>query len=216
MGNMGKIKLEKSIAYFEEAIKGKKLPLLPLDAKWHELFSDGLKTKEIRKLEKEINDLLKRQGFLTNEIKDLKKVKATRYEDIVSNMDLVSENEDGEISKVMSKNHELLLEINEKIESYEDELLDIPHRLVETNNKLMILCMDVCYHKLYENTILIEEFNEWIHKVRIELKKNIIRKQNCEIQNQNMYSYMHDILGSDIINIFDMEYLGEPSKNKEE
>ena len=35
----------------------------------------------------------------------------------------------------------------------------------------------------------------------MELKKNIIRKQNREINNKEIYAYMHDIFGKDIINL---------------
>ena len=37
-------------------------------------------------------------------------------------------------------------------------------------------------------------------------KKNIIKKQNREINNRQIYSYMHDIFGAEVIDIFDMEY----------
>ena len=131
-------------------------------------------------------------------------------------MDLVSEDENASVSKVMTQNQELLKEINERIEEYEDELLDLPYKLNETNNKLMIASMEICYHKLFENSRRIEEFNEWIRKVRIELKKSILIKQNCEVQNQNLYSYMHDIFGAEVIDIFDMKYLGKYIKNDKE
>ena len=50
------------------------------------------------------------------------------------------------------------------------------------------------------------EISRWIDQVRIDLKKNIIRKQDKEIINQEMYSYMHDILGPHVIEVFDMKY----------
>ena len=42
--------------------------------------------------------------------------------------------------------------------------------------------------------------------MRIELKKKVIRKQEKERKNQALYSYMHDIFGADVIEIFDMKY----------
>ena len=38
------------------------------------------------------------------------------------------------------------------------------------------------------------------------MKKNIIRKQNREINNREIYSYLHDILGAQVIDLFDIEY----------
>jgi hypothetical protein len=40
----------------------------------------------------------------------------------------------------------------------------------------------------------------------VELKRNIIRKQNREINNKEIYSYMHDIFGKDVITLFDVHY----------
>jgi hypothetical protein len=57
--------------------------------------------------------------------------------------------------------------------------------------------------------------------VRIELKKNIIRKQNRDINNREMYSYLHDILGPEVLNLFDIEYTeknqteNSPSENQQ-
>ena len=65
--------------------------------------------------------------------------------------------------------------------------------------------MTFCYDRLRTNCKEAEEIAEWIKKVRVELKKNIIRKQNREINNKEIYAYMHDIFGKDIINLFDVQ-----------
>lgn len=57
---------------FETALKGKKVPLLVLDQKWHRLFAIHGKTDEISATEKELDELLKLQGKYNNELKNLK------------------------------------------------------------------------------------------------------------------------------------------------
>lgn len=57
---------------FEAALKGKKVPLLVLDQKWHRLFAIHGKTDEISATEKELDELLKLQGKYNNELKNLK------------------------------------------------------------------------------------------------------------------------------------------------
>ena len=52
----------------------------------------------------------------------------------------------------------------------------------------------------------INSIGKWIADVRVELKKNVVRKQEMEIANQEIYSFMHDIFGADVIDIFDMKY----------
>ena len=74
-----------------EALKGKKVPILVLDRRWHTLFPQGEKPAEIIQLEEKLNELLKRQGYLVNDIKDLKKTKKKLMEGIVAGMNDRSE-----------------------------------------------------------------------------------------------------------------------------
>ena len=69
----------------------------------------------------------------------------------------------------------------------------------------MLASMDFCYDKLRTNNEEIEEIAAWIKQMRIDLKKNIIKKQNREINSKEIYSYMHDIFGAQIIDIFDLK-----------
>ena len=66
--------------------------------------------------------------------------------------------------------------------------------------------MDSCYETLQKNTKDIDEIAEWVAKIRVELKKKLIYKQEKEIMNQELYAYMHDIFGANVIEIFDMKY----------
>lgn len=189
---------EKTSDEFKNALENKKLPILVLDNKWHHLFPNKYKAETLKSLEKELNDLMKRQGKLNSELKELKKLKSGLMQEIVEYMEQEKEK--------LEQNQKLILEINETIEQYEDELKDLPRSIKETNEKLMIESMEACYKELHENEEIIEKIGNWIKQVRIELKKNIIRKQTKEIKNQEIYSYMHDILGPEIIEVFDLKH----------
>jgi len=65
---------ERALRYMQ-ALQGKKIPLLTLDAKWHALFPDFRKTREIKRLEKELNRLIEKQGQTANDLLDYKKAK---------------------------------------------------------------------------------------------------------------------------------------------
>lgn len=199
----------RSIDDFKDSIKGKHIPILTLDNKWHELFAISKKTPEVIKLEEQVNELLKRQGFLNQEIKDLKKLKSNLMNEIVENMELTKNAE----NVMLDKHQELIREINDKIDAYNDELLDLPALLKGANEELMILTMDICYHRLYDNSKLIIEISEWIRKVRNELKNRIMKKKAKEIENQLAYTYMHNIFGAEVINVFDLKYIDEGPKN---
>ena len=51
-----------------------------------------------------------------------------------------------------------------------------------------------------------KEIDDWIANIRVELKKNVIRKQNRDINNREIYSYLHDIFGAEVLDLFDIEY----------
>ena len=70
----------------------------------------------------------------------------------------------------------------------------------------MVLSMEVCYDLMQENGEQIEQIDEWINQMRIELKKNVVRKQQKELYNQELYTYMHDIFGPDVMELFDLKY----------
>lgn len=195
----------KDLEYFRGALNGKKVPILVLDQKWHRLFAIHGKTEEIKKTEEELNRLLARQGQANQDIKDLKKVKSNLMESIVANMEVKSEdNHDPVLEKTMEDNKRLINEVNEKIEACEDELLELPKLIKEANERLMLASMSFCYEKMRSNTQEIQSIDAWIKQVRIDLKKNIIKKQNREINSKEMYAYMHDIFGAQIIDVFDL------------
>lgn len=186
---------------FLNALENKKIPVLTLDHKWHRLFTQIESNSEIKELENELNDLLKKQGKVNTEIKELKKLKAKIMEDMVSS----SMEEGGNQSKI-EENKKLLDECNQKIDEYQDENLDLPAKINEINKKLMLTTMNVCYDDIKCGTEEINEISQWIDEVRVELKKNVIRKQEKQKRIQDLYSYMHDIFGADVIEIFDMQY----------
>ena len=82
--------------------------------------------------------------------------------------------------------------------------MDIPKEIDNANYALMIRTMELCYDVLKVNSKEIDEIGEWINNIRIELKKNVVRKQEMEIKNHELYSFMHDIFGADVIEIFDV------------
>lgn len=213
---MADVKHEK----FENALKAAKVPVLVLDNKWHRLFKKIGITDDIKRLEKELNELLKRQGKINNEMKALKKIKSDLMGEIVNNMDDGDDSRDSKASnKKLDDNKRLINEANNKMASYEDEMLELPREIDRVNKELMLHTMDLCYDTLSENTDQIEEIANWIRDIRIQLKKNVIRKQEMEMNNADLYTFMHNIFGNDVMDLFDMRYepkLRVPENKKEE
>lgn len=197
---------------FRTALEGKKIPILTLDHKWHKLFTQTGDNEEIQELETVVNDLLKRQGKLNTEIKSLNIFKKKLMQEIMTIMEIP---DSPEKSKKMEENKRLIEESNEKMDLYHDELMELPGQIEEVNLKLMIATMQVCYKKIKQNTQDIEEINKWIQDFRIQLKRKVLQKQQKEIWNDELYSYMHDIFGPDVIEMFDLKYNPGNVLNKE-
>lgn len=190
---------------FAEALKGKRIPILTLDNKWYRLLTDEAR-KEVSGLEQQLNALLKRQGKLNTETKDIKKLKKRLMSEIVPLVDEAEQSANPLVTKKIEQNKKLVEECNEKLESYQDELLELPRQIEEINIKLMLISMDCCYEIMQENTEEIQEISDWVTQIRIELKKKLIRKQEMEQRNHAIYSYMHDVFGAEVIDMFDMQY----------
>lgn len=202
---------------YSPALKEKKIPILTLDNKWHRLFTQTNPNKTILRLEEELNDLLKKQGKATTESKDIKRLKKKLMQEIVENAEGTAEGNNQKALKKMEDNKRLINECNERLTMYEDQLIELPREIDRVNRELMLQTMDICYDTLKANEAEIEETAQWVAAIRVELKKRLIRKQEMEQMNQELYSYMHDIFGAEVIEIFDMKYEKEnPDHSKAE
>ena len=169
----------------------KNIPILTLDERWYHLINEKNKTDEIAYWEKQVNELLKKQGRINNDIKDIKKLKKQLINDVVENMENDGDNRD----HVMNQNQRLIQESKDKIANLEDELMELPRELARANERLLTETLKVCYSKMNSNHEDIEVLNKWIDATRVKLKKNILIKQDKETNNENMYSLIHDIIG---------------------
>lgn len=192
--------MERNEEVFENALLGRNVPILPLDNKWHRLMIGLEKTKDMQKVEEEIKELLKRQGKINTDTKVLKKTKTRIMDEMVAAMD------EADAASKQEEGKKQIETINAELEKYSEEMHELPKAINELNYKLMVATMEQCYEQIRENTSSIEEIAAWIDNIRIELKKNVVRKQEKELKNQEIYNYMHDIFGAEVIDIFDMKY----------
>lgn len=198
---------------FSEALLGKKIPVLTLDNKWYRLL-DELGRSASKNLEDDLNALLKRQGKLNTESKDIKKLKKKLMNEIVSMADEAEQGKNAQVEKRLEEHKRLIEECNEKLESYQDELMELPREIEKINLQLMMLTMEYCYDTMQQNTDEIQEIADWVTEIRIALKKRLIHKQEMEQKNHEIYTYMHDIFGADVVNLFDMKYNPEEQHPK--
>ncbi len=191
---------------FKKALEGKNIPILILDHKWHQIFINLDESGKIAKLRDELTELLKEQGKCNTEGKEIRKLKTKLMNDIVVLVDENDTRPNKRTEKNISEHSRLLDECNEKLDNYREALLDLPKKINEVNYELMLATMEICYHAFEKNSVEIEEIGEWISTIRVELKKKVIRKQEKESENQVLYTFMHNIFGPEVIDIFDVKY----------
>ena len=193
---------------YQDALVGKDIPILSQDEKWQNLFILSPKTEKIVKLEAELNALVERQEKTREKIKDMKRLKKKLLGEIVVLRDDAGQNpkKRKKIEAEIDDHTRLIKECNEKIEDAEDSMLGLPREIYQVDYQLMVETMNVFYKIMHDNTVEINAIDDWIYKVRIQLKKNIIRMQEKEIENFNVYSYMHNIFGPEVIDLFDLKY----------
>ena len=192
---------DEHIKVFEEAIKQTRVPVLVLDQKWHRLFALSGKPDDVVEIEQELNELLQEQGRLNEEMKELRRNKNKLMSAVVANMEGA---EEGKEADRLDANKDMMNEINESIDQKNDEIALMPERIREVNNRLMSVTMLFCYDRLRTNHAEAKEIGDWIAEVRVELKKNIIRKQNRDINSRQIYNYMHSMFGPQVMDIFDL------------
>lgn len=193
---------------FLNAVRDSRPAIVVLDERWHQMFEGIDKPKLVRELEKEVDELLKKQGQTNTDLKEVKKVKAKLMDTIVANMDTATGN-DGENKKrarILEKNEKLIRECNEKLEKLENDSYEIPIKLKEANEKLIVASMEIAYINLQIGRKKYAQTSEWIEKARAELRKQLIIKQDLEEQNERIYTNMHDILGPRLMELLDNKY----------
>ena len=206
---MRKGRREESVKHeaFAQALENYKIPPLVLDQRWHQLFQRLKKTEQIQQLEEEMNRLLRRRGELNEEEADYRRLKSRLLHTIVHNMDGTTEAmEDSLQSKILEKNSSLVEEINQKMQENEKMREELPKELEQVNRQLMLCTMELCYQKAHENSEEIAEISAWLSEFREELKKRVIRKRTCEAGNRDIYQFLEQIFGMDLLQLFEIDY----------
>ena len=124
----------------------KNIPILTLDERWYHLINEKNKTDEIAYWEKQVNELLKKQGRINNDIKDIKKLKKQLINDVVENME--EDDSSRQKQKRMSQNQRLIQESNDNLSlAYR---CIIAHNHMFSYNLKRSLCNASRHYKLWQ------------------------------------------------------------------
>ncbi len=178
----------------------KELPILTLDQRWYQLMPEHKKTDEVRYWERRVNELLKKQGRVLEDIKDVENLKGMLMDGIVQNMD---ETDEQKHKKRMTQSRRLIFEAKDKLDELRGKAEDVPTQLQRANQKLMIETVKACYNTINENEKDLDALDDWIEKTRVLLKKNLLIRQDKQDMNDGIYSGMHSLFGSELMTKMD-------------
>lgn len=193
---------EDELLIYQSALHNRKIPLLSLDVRWYELFSDYEKSPRMKELEKELNELVKKQGKLSTDNKEMKKLKKRLMQEIVNNME-GTEQASSLKGRKLEASQKLIGDINGKMEEADKELLQLPYEIQRVNEELMAESLRVCYGRLDENAGQMKELREEIKEIQQKLTEKILEQQDKELKNEKIYSYMNSLVGPEVLNILD-------------
>ena len=178
----------------------KELPILTLDQRWYQLMPEHKKTDEVRYWERRVNELLKKQGRVLEDIKDVENLKGILMDGIVQNMD---ETDEQKHKKRMTQSRRLIFEAKDKLDELRGKAEDVPTQLQRANQKLMIETVKACYNTINENEKDLDALDDWIEMKRFLLKKNLLIRQDKQDMNDGIYSGMHSLFGSELMTKMD-------------
>ena len=105
--------------------------------------------------------------------------------------------------KKKDKQQKLLLETKERIEKQSDRLMELPYEIKKTNEDLLVNGVAYCYEELKTRAQSLESLKAEIDIQREELKEKVAYRVELEESVDASYSLMHDLLGREVMNIFD-------------
>lgn len=187
-----------------DIIKGVKIPILTIDERWNTLFADFIKRPDIKKKVKAVNDLLKEQGGTVNRVKEMKVLKKRLMTNIIDNMGEVEDEDANNLrEKKQDANQKLIRDINGKLDESSERLLALPYEIMDSNRELLLESMIYSYSIINDNEEKSQELADDIERLSIELDEKIKQKEFIDKQTNAVYSYMHDMIGGDILERLD-------------
>ncbi len=207
MGRFGKTEQKKEQMTTQEMriwelLKKKNIPIACLDERWLRLFPDSEKTPLIKKLENELKELLKRQGKVNTDLKDIRVVRDKLTQSVLETAEDTSITENKRLKK-QAASQRLIVEARQKQDNLELELDELPDKIKEANSALIFESVRVCYQRINQNKQDIDMLEQWIEQMREKLKERVVLKQDKEIMNEEIYTYLHGMLGAGVMEAFD-------------
>lgn len=205
-------KKDNSVKFSKYVLRNNNISLLILDERWNKIFNYAEKTEDINKAEEELRALLVYQSKLIEEQKTANARKKELVANILALTQETFENNNEDARLKMTQCEQEIKDINDKLPLIEHELEEIPQKLKDKNMDLLGTAVEKVYFTLRSRQVRVKELDTLIEEARSKLKEYIEEKESLAQENNDSYSYFHDLLGSDELERLDKLYFGENNK----
>ncbi|MCR4437151.1 MAG: hypothetical protein QHH06_15365 [Clostridiales bacterium] len=203
---MFKFSRKKQRKFDRKILKKNDISLLILDERWNNLFTNTQKTPEIAGCEEKLRDLLKQQSRLIEESREISARKKACVDMIIQLTPEVFDKNDQEAKDKMQDCEKDIRQINDRLNEIEKELESIPDRIKDVNLELLEHTVNVVYFKMKSDSKRIKELEALIEETRAKLKEYFEERELLSQDNDQIYSYFHDLLGREELEKLDKEF----------
>lgn len=191
-------KKEKENFLDEEIIENKDVSILFTDSTWNIIFTEDMKTNEIRKIEEELKEILIREQELKSKLQKLPIEKKKHMTEIINLTPSKFDNNDNKAEDKMQKCKGKIEEINQEIHDITLELRnEIIHEKKRLNEALKEACVKVAYQVINNNRQMAAEAAKKIEQTKEQLNILISEKNMQEQNADSLYKYLHGLLGAE-------------------
>jgi predicted nucleic acid-binding Zn-ribbon protein len=196
----------RNIELDENIIKKNKVPILIKDREWQKLFQDNL-TKSMEKLTQQLEELIAEEKECMNDLRKARKKKKILMEKILKLSNEVNTNDDKVAIVKLEQAKNMILEINDKIDELQFKLETLPNEIKNINFKLLKETVTKAYDDIKEGKNRISCLDKEIQRLRKILGNMWEEKFTTEKKVNNLYLYLHGILGHRETDKLDKKFL---------
>ncbi|SHI97956.1 hypothetical protein SAMN02745176_02004 [Lutispora thermophila DSM 19022] len=205
----------KDIHIDSDFIRKNRIPILIYTPEWIQLFSN-FKSRSMEKTVSKLEGLLSKQKSLEQEQKDLERRKKVLINKILHISNELNESKNQAFVGPLEEAQNEILQINERLPQILDELHTLYEDIDQLNAILLKETVKRTYELINENEQGLESVQREINRLRETIMELIQKKVDMEERVKRLYSYLHDIVGGDEMEVMDEEMLEANNIDKNE
>ncbi|WP_406242387.1 hypothetical protein ACF3M2_19295 [Tissierella carlieri] len=194
----------RNISLDQSILLKNKIPLLYNDESWVKLFGD-VNDKNIQSAKEELIQLVSKERDLEIRNRELQKEKLKCMKMILGISDSINNDNKVENIALLDDYKNRMISVNEELEELTFQLETIPKEIREANLKLLNLTIEYGYDELKVKEKVVAQSIGEIEVLRQKLKNLIKTKHDYEEWINETYTFLHGLLGSEVIEKIDKE-----------